>query len=52
MGEKYAVLEYVTVAPRDYRYFQVYYGRSFWGAVLAAIKAKRNGAGCVKFLWR
>ena len=31
-----------------YAYEQVFYGNSLWRAVIAAVKAKRAGSGCVK----
>lgn len=35
-----------------YGYVEVYGGRSWIKAILAARKAKREGAGCVKLEWR
>ena len=51
MGWKWEVSAWVR-AGSSYTYEQVYAGNSFVGAVRAAHKAKRGGAGCIKVEWR
>lgn len=53
MGYRWEVQGYFwSEAAVDYEYMTMYSGQSLVRAVLAAIKAKREGAGCVKVNWR
>jgi len=53
MGWPHTVLEFVK-HPDDgcYYYREVYAGKSGIRALIAFIKAKRNGSGCIKWEWR
>jgi hypothetical protein len=35
-----------------WHYVEVWAGRYFIGALIAAVKSKRDGTGCVKVEWR
>lgn len=56
MGYRFEVEAYVQIDPDDvdqgYHYVQVYYGQSLLSTLRAARKARREGSGCVRVMWR
>ena len=52
MGWKWEVSAWVKPDQGGYTYEQVYAGPYLLGALRAARKAKKGGAGCVKVEWR
>lgn len=52
MGWTWEVSAWVKPDPGGYTYEQVYAGESLVRALIAARRAKRAGAGCVKVEWR
>ncbi len=53
MGWKMTVAEYrFSDDDQRWQYHEIYWGNSLGGALWAAYKAKRKGAGCVRLEWR
>lgn len=53
MGYPHYILQWVKHPDDgDWYYQEVYAGRNWFAAMVAFVKAKRSGAGCVKWEWR
>ena len=53
MGYTWEVWAWVQIpGTKQYEDENTYSGNSAWDAVWAAIRLKRNGAGCVRVMWR
>jgi len=53
MGGKYTVAIWGDhYLDKNYSYLTTYCGQSAFAAVIALVRAKRAGYGCVKFEWR